>query len=152
MDITVANFRSSFPEFADAIKYPDSLIQFWLDVAVKLTNADRWGDLTYMGSFLFSAHNLVLERQAMNTAAVGGVPGQSSGLLSSKSVDKVAAGYDTVTGAEKDAGHWNLTIYGKRYYRLAMMFGSGPVQVGLPGPGDFLNQGAWPGVLYPPSV
>lgn len=147
MDITVANFRTSFPEFTDAPKYPDSQIQFWLDVGTLLVNAERWGDLTYLGVFLFAGHNLALEYQAIKTSATGGIPGLSSGLLSSKSVDKVAAGYDTATGSEIGGGHWNLTIYGKRYYRMAKLLGAGPVQVSVPD--SEVSVAAWPGVFYP---
>lgn len=132
MTVTVSSFRGHLLEFADGNRFPNSMLDYWLGIAVQLVNAERWGTLTDNGVEMFTAHNAVLERRAMDTAANGGVPGASVGIVNNKSVDKVSIGYDTAGGAELDAGHWNLTIYGTRYIRLARMMGAGPVQVGLP--------------------
>lgn len=123
-------FRTNFPAFADATRFPAGMVEYWLGLAAKLVNADRWGNLTDDGIKLFAAHNLVLERQAMDSAANGGTPGMSRGVINSESVDKVSVGYDTTAGIELDAGHWNLTIYGTRFIRLARMMGMGGIQLG----------------------
>lgn len=92
---------------------------------------------------LFIAHHAVLERKALDAAAQpGGVPGVSTGVINSKSVDKVSVGYDTAAGTEEGAGHWNLTVYGIRLKSLFNMMGAGPVQVGIGCPA---GPGAWPG-------
>ena len=80
---------------------------------------------------LFAAHNLTLEVRAQAESKNGGIPGQQVGPVNSKSVDKVSIGYDTGSGIEADAGHWNLSIYGTRFIRLAKMFGAGPIQIGI---------------------
>jgi hypothetical protein len=129
MAVTVNVFRQDFPEFADDGSYPDSAVIFYLTLAGKLLNEARWGDVLDMGTELFIAHNLVLERNAQKTAAAGGVPGQNSGPLASKAVGPVNASYDTSAGIEEGAGHWNLTIYGTRFISLVRMFGAGPIQV-----------------------
>lgn len=126
--MTPAAFRTAFPEFASETAYPDSLVTFWLTVAGKMVSATRWGDLLDQGIQLFTAHNLVLERQAAKSAATGAVPGGASGPVNSKTVDKVSVSYDTAAAMEPNAGHWNLTTYGQRYIRLANMFGSGGLQ------------------------
>lgn len=125
----VSQFRQSFPEFDDTTTYPDSLVQFWMTVAVSLVNADRWGDLTDLGIALVTAHHLALAVKDQKMAAVGGVPGQVSGPQSSKAVDKVSASYDTSAVAIKDGGFWNATMYGVRYLSLAMMMGAGGMQL-----------------------
>ncbi|MBU9234081.1 DUF4054 domain-containing protein [Burkholderia multivorans] len=125
----VSQFRQSFPEFDDTTTYPDSLVQFWMTVAVSLVNADRWGDLTDLGIALVTAHHLALAVKDQKMAAVGGVPGQVTGPQSSKAVDKVSASYDTSAVAIKDGGFWNATMYGVRYLSLAMMMGAGGMQL-----------------------
>ncbi|MPV69462.1 DUF4054 domain-containing protein [Burkholderia sp. BE17] len=125
----IAQFRQSFPEFNDTTTYPDSLVQFWMTVAVSLVNAERWGELTDLGIALVTAHHLALALKDQKTAAVGGVPGQVTGPQSSKAVDKVSASYDTAAVAIKDGGFWNATMYGVRYLSLAQMMGSGGIQL-----------------------
>ncbi|WP_322073336.1 DUF4054 domain-containing protein [Burkholderia cepacia] len=125
----IAQFRQSFPEFNDTTTYPDSLVQFWMTVAVSLVNADRWGELTDLGVALVTAHHLALALKDQKTAAVGGVPGQVTGPQSSKAVDKVSASYNTEAVAVKDGGFWNATMYGVRYLSMALMMGSGGIQL-----------------------
>lgn len=131
MSVTVASFRGHFNEFASGTRFPNALIEYWAAIAAQLVSPDRWGNLTDVGIELFVAHNLSLERRALDEAARGATPGASPGIVSDKAVDKVKVGYDTQGGAELGAGHWNLTIYGTRYIRLARMMGAGPVQVGI---------------------
>lgn len=148
--VTIAQFRTNFPEFADPVRFPDPELTFWLTLAGLLLNADRWGEVIDYGAQLYMAHNLALEAMAKKQAAAGGIPGAASGMLNSKSVDKVSAGYDTSSVAEEFGGNWNLTTFGQRLYRLMQQFGAGPVQVGT-GPGFapvfdvFPGPGSWNG-------
>lgn len=93
---------------------------------------------------LFVAHNLVLEKRAQDAANVGGLPGQIIGPVASKSVGSVSISYDASAGLEPEAGHWNTTMYGLRFIKLARMKGMGPVQVGI-GVAPPWSGGAWPG-------
>lgn len=147
---TPATFRVHYPEFSVTGTYPDAQVQFWLDFAYSMLNASRWGRQLDLGAELYAAHNLAIEARAQATAANGGIPGEAVGVLNSKSVDKVSAGYDIGSATEQGAGNWNLTIYGTRFIRLAKMFGAGPVQVGIgvAPPGSGL---AWPGPLTTPG-
>lgn len=131
MTITVAQFRQNFPEFASIANYPTTGISFWLDIAQKLTNLYRWGDLLDLGQQLFVAHMITLERQNQQQAASGGTPGSAVGPVNNKSVDKVSVGFDISSGVQPDAGHWNLTNFGTRFIYLVNMVGSGPLQVGI---------------------
>lgn len=148
--VTPAVFKGHYPEFLCPETYPVPQVQFWLDTAYSMLNANRWGRQLDMAAELYAAHNLALEARAQKTAENGGIPGEATGVLNSKSVDKVSAGYDTSTATEQGAGHWNLTVYGTRFIRLAKMFGAGPIQVGIGAvpPGSGL---AWPGPLTTPG-
>lgn len=125
----IALFRQNFPEFADVAAYPTSQITFWSSVAEKMVVADVWQDMYDNGVQLYVAHELVLARQNEMAAAVGGLPGQGGGIATNKTVGSVSVGYDANTTTEKDAGWWNLTNYGKQFYRLTQIFGSGCIQL-----------------------
>lgn len=142
MTITTASFRIDFPEFTSDVLYPDSVLNYWLNLGGLLLNADAWGisaatatnpptALFDIGLELFAAHNIVLEKQAANAAATGGDPGLNTGPVASKAVGPVNISYDTQAGIAADAGHWNLTTYGTRFIKLARMMGMGPVQVNI---------------------
>lgn len=147
MSVDADKLRTDFPEFASTDRFPDDMVDFWLSVAPKMIDPFRWGNLADVGVEMFTAHNLVLERRAMDEADRGKTPGMSPGIKNSQSVDKVSVGYDTQGGAELGAGHWNLTIYGTRFIRLARMMGRGGVQVGVgcePSASASAYVGPWP--------
>lgn len=142
--INEAQFRADFPEFASTTTFPSPAVTFWLALAGQMINTDRWGpsaadpwpggdppDRTPydLGVELFIGHNLILEALASQSVAAGALPGlTNAGVIASKSVDKVSISYDSQAGIEKDAGHWNLTLYGRRFYRMLMNMGAGPLQ------------------------
>lgn len=129
MTVTHASFIQTFPEFTDTSVYPTATFDVWNLFAVNLVDAIKWGPVTDMGVSFVIAHNMVLSARAAASAAAGGVPGLASGIISSKSIDKVSVGLDVITASEKDAGLWNLTDYGQRYWQMAMMFGAGGAQL-----------------------
>lgn len=127
--MTPAQFRQDFPEFSDTTRYPDSLVTLWLTVGASLVNECRWGELTDIGIELVTAHHLAIAARDQQAAAGGGIPGQASGPMSSKAVDKVSVSYDTGAASLADAGFWNLTSYGTRYLGLARLMGAGGMQL-----------------------
>jgi hypothetical protein len=129
MTITASRLFADFPEFADIEKYPLATIDFWIVVAGRMLAADRWGDLLDIGTELFVAHNLVLAARDQMSGANGGLGGSGSGVVASKTVDKVSVSYDTAAASVVGAGNWNLTTYGTRYIQLARMVGAGGVQL-----------------------
>jgi hypothetical protein len=154
--ITPAQLRANFPEFANQSRFPSGLIQFWLTWAYNMLTpaSQRWGNMLDSAAQLFAAHNIALERRAMDEATVAnnaqsGTVGLTSGPMSAKSVDKVSASYDTAASLDPAAGHWNLTIYGTRLWNLIQMFGAGPIQIGAcPAPWITFFAGIpawWPG-------
>jgi len=130
-NVTVSKFRADFPAFKNSTIVPDGTIQFWLDFVQNGPALDpgRWGNWWTTGIELFVAHNTALDTEAAGDAARGLPPGFSQGVLNSQSVDKASAGYDTSSVLDPNAGHWNLTIYGQRLYRMMRIIGAGPVTV-----------------------
>ena len=150
MTVTHDSFRQAFPEFTDPANYPDGLIDFWLGLATKMLNAPRWVDFLDEGLMLFTAHNIVLEKQARDASRTGAAPGTNAGVVASKSVGPVSISYDTGAGIVQDAGHWNLTTYGTRFMWMVNMVGMGPVQISGCG-GSGLSIGAWAGPPFWPG-
>jgi len=125
----IAAFRQGFPEFDDPQTYPDLMINFWGDLAAKLLRPDRWEDLIDQGTQLFVAHHLAIGRRDQRAAEAGGVPGEVKGVVTSKSVDKVSVSYDAGKATIENAGFWNTTSYGVRFYQLVRIVGAGCVQL-----------------------
>lgn len=137
MTVTPASFVSDFPEFTNV---PVPGIQFWLDVAAAFLNPQRWPTNIYgtskrclldLGTELFVAHHIAIEQDAQKTAQFNGTPGRVRGPLSSESGGAISTGYDTAAVTYKDAGFWNLTNFGTRFWDLAMLVGSGPIQINI---------------------
>lgn len=129
--LTIDQFRTDLPQFSDKTVYPDTSLQMWLDFGNLLLNPLRWGELLNYGLELFMAHNLSL--QAYNTlkgGGSGGITGVTRGPIEYETVGPISLGYNTQAVVNKDAGWWNYTIYGQQFWWLAMMVGTGPIQVG----------------------
>jgi len=133
---TVAQFRADLAAFGDPEAYPDAIVQLYLTAAGNALNLPRFGAFARLAVEFMCAHYLTLDYQDQRAAARGGPSGVNAGIISSKSVGPVSVGMDNGSSAEQDAGHWNLTTYGRRYFRLARDAGAGPIQLGgcpLPG-------------------
>ena len=145
MTVTVASFKTNFPEFASNSDYQPTQVQFWLDAASNALNPARWLSMLDAGTALFVAHHLVLSARDQKAAAAGGTPGEVRGILTAKAVDKVSAGFDAASVSLTDGGYWNSTSYGIRFLQFARWFGTGGVQVGTPGPCAPGGGGYWGG-------
>lgn len=150
MAATPEVFRKAFPAFLDPGIYPNHEVEYWLGLAAKLHNADRWGELLDDGVYLWTAHNLSLEASSKQDVDGGQIPGQIKGAITSASVDKVSYSRDGSSASDPTAGHWNLSTYGLRWVRLARLVGMGPVQIGASTEDGNFSALAWPGVV--PSV
>jgi hypothetical protein len=149
---TAAEFRTVAPSFADPTMFPDEAIEFWLGASTLFLTC-RWGSAIGVATVLWTEHNMALQAWQTNSAAGGVVPGMGpSGLVSDESVAAVRVSYDTQTGSEADAGHWNLTLYGRMFIRLARMFGAGPWQLNVPDPIYGMGLGLWSGSGFGPGA
>jgi hypothetical protein len=143
MTVTVASFREELKAFADPSVYDSDDINFYINLGVAFQNPDRWDPLTIdHGTCLFVAHNLVLDARANAAARASGIPGTVQGVQNSKSVDKVAVGYDVNSVIAEGAAWWNMTTYGIRFIQLTRAYGAGGAQVnGCPGGGFSFGSG-----------
>jgi hypothetical protein len=129
--IDTTQFRSDFPEFASTVAFPDATVQVWLGFAENfLTNAERWATSLQLGQELIAAHYLVLAMRDQAAVSAGGNAGVALGLQTAKSVGDVSVSYDYSVTSPQDAGFWNATSYGQRYYLMARAFGAGALQIG----------------------
>lgn len=125
----VGTFRVAFPEFADTVKYPSQMIEFWAALAQAEVSFNLWKTQYLTGIYLYTAHQITIAAQNIKLANVGGAPGSTSGITNTKTVGNVTVGYDASTSTEKSAGFWNQTTYGKNFIRLARIYGAGAIQI-----------------------
>ncbi|KHT34393.1 DUF4054 domain-containing protein [Pectobacterium carotovorum] len=130
---TVAQFRETFPQFADETKYPTAMIQARLTIADVLFSESRFGEdfFPYLVG-LYVAHYMYLYAADMRGVVVGTAGGANSGIQTSKSVDKVSVSYDASATLDPNAGFWNNSRYGSEFWEYLMVFGAGGVQLGTP--------------------
>lgn len=146
MTTTPLILRGNFPAFQNQTEYPDAVVNFWITYATLFLDPNRWGNAFDVGLQLFVCHNLSLEFNANHAAKRGQNPGFVIGPVTAGSVDKVSYSRDPSAAFDPAAGHWNLSIYGLRYWRLVMMMGAGPVHVGVLSASDLSLSGPpWPG-------
>lgn len=129
MTFDIGAFRTAFPEFASNVTYPTEQIQFWVNLAQLQVDKCVWKRAWNTGVSLYVAHEIALSALNARAASFGGTPGVSGGIANTKTVGSATVGYDTVSTAEKDAGYWNLTNYGKQFIHLARIFGAGCIQL-----------------------
>jgi hypothetical protein len=125
----IPSFRTSFPEFQSTVIYPTEMITFWATIAEQQVLPNIWRGMVTQGVQLYVAHEITIAAQNAQSSANGGVPGTSGGIASQKTVGSVSVSYDSASTTEKDAGWWNRTTYGQQFYRLAMLFGAGAIQL-----------------------
>ena len=140
---TVEEFRADYPAFADAGRFTDEEVQYWIDQACSPPNSTpainqyRWGQFYQLGLHLWVAHNLAVQDMMAQRAGMPGMGGPTymsmpltgSGVAASKSVDGVSLSYDNMIGMEKDAGWWGLTPWGNQFLYYLRMAGAAPIQL-----------------------
>lgn len=114
----VAQFRESFPEFADANRFPDPVVTMWLTVGEAQVSAERFGGVYDQALGLFTAHNVLI---TSNSGAAG--------AIHQKKVGAVTVQYDNMGAMLPGAGHWNQTSYGRQFAQMLRLFGAGCVQL-----------------------
>jgi hypothetical protein len=128
--VSISKFRTDVKAFANETLFPDDVINFWLMVATAMVDPGQWGEETYLGIEMFTAHHVVLDVKNNMDVSVGSLPGLSRGAINSESVGPVSIGYDTASTLEEDAGNWNYTIYGQRYIHWARQYGAAVIYIG----------------------
>ena len=126
MTVTALSFVEAFPEFREM---SSGQLSFWLTQALRMVNPEAWGDETDLGVSLLFAHYLTLAKRNAKAAAAGGLPGQTSGPISSKQVGPVSQSYDTGAGTYDGEAFYNLTSYGVTFFSMVQVVGMGAIQV-----------------------
>lgn len=126
---TVQQFRTDFPQFSSATLYSDAQVLFRLNLADIQLDQNRLGRMFPYMVELFVAHYLTLQAGDDRSAAMARAGGSNSGVVSSKSVDKVSVSYDNSSTLNPAAGFWNNTRYGAEFYQTICMFGAGGRQL-----------------------
>lgn len=129
---SAGGFREAFPAFADPETYPDTRVQFWLEIAECMLIKRRWGCMYEKGLYLYTAHCLTMETQNMGNGDDNpGLGGAGAGAVTSDSekIDDMSysASYDTSAYASN--GQLGSTIYGQMYLDLVRIIGAGGVQL-----------------------
>ena len=133
MMLTIAGCRLAMGVFPESL-VPDGRVEFYLRFAAKSLNEERWGELYEEGAYFFAAHYLTLDLEAAKSGdGSGGISAAAGPVVSeseskrvggvSKTVIKNRAG--AAAAAYAEAGDYNDTVYGKRYWRLAQLIGAG---------------------------
>jgi len=128
--LTTTQFRAMFAEFSDTTKFPDPMIQVWLDQAP--VDPCVWQDRYQLGQGLWAAHEL--KKFGPGGLTSGGPNSGVGGIVSNKAVGPVSVGYDNSIGEEDGAGSYNLTIYGRQFWSILRLLPIGPIQVGPAAP------------------
>lgn len=131
--LTVQGFRDSFPQFSEEL-YPVARVDFYLRLAGKQLDKERWSDWWIDGCYLHAAHNLTLEREAGKSAdGTGGINAAAGAVVSSSKtvggVSKSESRAGAAATGNPAAGRWNLTIYGQQYWDMAQLVGAGGLQI-----------------------
>lgn len=128
--LSVETFRAAFPAFSDPTLYPSEQIDFWINQALINPPINRWriGQFYDQAILFWIAHNLTLERYVANMS-IAGQPAMGVGVPASKSVNGVSLSYDTGISADPQAGPYNLTIYGQRFWMYLKMAGAAGSEV-----------------------
>jgi len=140
---SVEEFRADYPAFADAARFTDEEVQYWINQACAPPNSTpainkyRWGQFYNLGLHLWVAHNLAVQDMMAQRAGLPGMGGPTyistpltgSGVPASKSVDGVSLSYDNQIGQERDAGWWGSTPWGNQFLYYLRMAGSAPIQL-----------------------
>lgn len=156
LGITPASFVVDWPQFGNQAQYPPAVVAFFIAWANIFMNPCFWGGPSGnagnpaasppvaitptnppqyqidIAAELLVAHLLTLEYMAQKQAASGAPSGTQTGVVAGKTVGPISISFDNaITSLNDGAAEYNLTIYGKMFYRMMMMFGAGPTQLGL---------------------
>lgn len=117
MACTVAEFRARFPEFSDAIEYPDFRIQLFLDDAANIymgTDETRW-----CGKYNYAQCHLAAHLLVSATAAEAGDSSSKLGGISSKTAGGVSVTRAIVASETGVADAFYMsTTYGVKFVIL----------------------------------
>ena len=114
MTVTVAQFKTRFPEFETAV---GTTVQMFLDDAVVMLNETYWGVKYDLGLSYYTAHHLLLASKSSSGAS------GSVGPVAGRSVDGVSVSFSTSGLKTTSDQQYAATTYGQRYLTLVDSLG-----------------------------
>ena len=129
MTVTRDSLTVAFPEFGSEETYSADTIDFWIAQAATALDPRRFGRQLDLATMLFVAHNIALgiPAQRAEEAGAGGLAGATFAPVTSKAVDGVSKSYDVALTAFANAGPWNATTYGQRFFLMLRGAAAGPL-------------------------
>ena len=119
VDVTVATFRASLPEFANTTKYPDAYIQRFITQSTMFITTDSGiikDDVRVLAIEYMTAHLITLA--AIDGAGNTVSDGNTGGVLTSASIDSVSVAFQAVIAKDAFEQWIQSTPYGKMYWAL----------------------------------
>lgn len=104
--LTLVEFRTKCPAFADDVKFPDDQVQDALDEACCNMNLGCWGVKLSFGHKWYTAHIIA--------STMPGAPGAST-QVKRKRIDKIETEKYQTGSSDED---FNTTTWGQQYVRL----------------------------------
>lgn len=117
IQVTVQDFREAFPEFSDASKYPDAVVENLIAQAECYISPKRRSGIC---DGCLKLMILLMAAHLLRVSAGGASSSSGAGQVSSASIGSVSVGY--VAPPNKTQTQWwlNLTPYGQRLLQLAV--------------------------------
>ena len=129
-----AQFRINFPEFADIVRFPDSMLDTYSSVGECLISDKRLGACYTYAIQLFTAHHVALAEQSLASSQGGGTTASIGGdaTVASKSIAGKSISFhnNAALSSTAGAGQYNITKYGVQYTDLLKKFGRGAMVLG----------------------
>jgi len=113
--ITIADFRTRYPEYSDDTLFPDARIQMFIDDAVVwMSESTRWLDWYDLAQFCLVAHFLAVATITESGDATSMFP------IALQEVDDVII-KSAVSDINPTMDNFHTTAYGQCYYRYLRM-------------------------------
>lgn len=119
MAITIADFRTRFPEFSDNAQYPDARVQLFLDDAVAILGSDEghWDGNYDRAQAYITGHMLVIASETE-----GGSSSSKSGPITSTSAGGVSVNRNASQHSRSEIDDFFMTTsYGQQYITIRNM-------------------------------
>ncbi len=117
MAVTIMEFRTRFPEFADETEFPDVRIQLFIDDSVNIylgADEKRWG-----GKYNYAQSYLVAHLIGVADTSEAGDSSVKAGPISSKSAGGVSVTRAVNAKNRSEAEDFYMTtVYGQRFLMI----------------------------------
>lgn len=115
--LNISDFRTFYPRFEDATKYPDSYITAMFDVACTLINNTESSFIPYDPPKI-KLRERILYAAVCHLLTMDGQGDEQMGVITSASQGSVSVGFSPVNGNSYAAQYWSQTRCGQLVWML----------------------------------